>query len=122
MTRRQLNAAAAAALAACPATARLAAAPPAQAPTVDDLINLAEHGSDPNYYGRVLSECLAETGTVARDNGDGSISMYSPDGGWTWRKKTVLNSVRPVPAGLLQRFKPAQRGDGFPARILFNPL
>jgi hypothetical protein len=134
MTRRQILGAAAVLPAACgepfdwtqdrrsrTAAAAVPAAPFTD-PTVDDLINLAERGSDPQYYGQVLAECLAETGTVARDNGDGTISVYSPDAGRSWRKKTALNSVRPVPAGLLQRFKPAQRADGFPTGVPFRPL
>jgi hypothetical protein len=98
-----------------------ASAPPCGSPTVDQLINLAERGADPEYYGRVLAECLAETGTVAKDNGDGSISIYSPDRG-AWTKRTVLSAMRPVPAGLLQRFKPANRGDGFPSGMPYRPI
>jgi hypothetical protein len=115
MNRRQ-------ALAAAAVLPAAAAAPLSPDPTVDDLINLAERGSDPQYYGRVLAECLAETGTVAKDNGDGSISIYSPERLGAWTKRTVLSSVLPVPAGLLQRFKPANRRDGFPCGVPFRPL
>ena len=88
---------------------------------VDQLINLAEHGGDTIYYGRLLGICLAETGTVAKDNGDGTVSLYSPEDG-AWRKRTVRSSVRPIPVGLLTHVKQENRGADFPARVPFRPL
>ena len=133
MTRRQVTAAAAAALVAYPATAKLvassapfAAADPPTAPqtgpTVDQLINLAEHGGDTVYYGRVFGICLAQTGPIAKDNGDGTISTYSPEGGHSWRKRTVRSSLRPIPVGLLTHVKPENRGSDFPAGVPFRVL
>jgi hypothetical protein len=130
MTRRETLAAATAALAACPATAKILAsaqplgvadppAAPQTGPMVDQLINLAERGSDPEYYGRLLTICLEQTGTVAKDNGDGTISLYSPDHG-AWRKRTVRSSGRPIPADLLMHIKPANRGMDFPGRVPFR--
>ena len=124
MNRRTLLASAAAAPLAA-AAASVSAHPPAErhGPTVDDLINLAEHGGDPMYYGRLLGECLEETGMIAKDNGDGTISIYSAEfPREAWRKRTVLSSGRPIPAGLLQRFKQPNRGEDFPAGIPFRPL
>jgi hypothetical protein len=106
MNRRQLLSSAAAAPLAAAAVSVSAAPPPA--PTVGDLIDLAERGSDPLYYGRLLADVLDEIGSVAKDNGDGTISIYSPE--WpreAWRKRTVLSSATPIPAGLLPQLKPA---------------
>jgi hypothetical protein len=128
MTRRETIAAAAVALAACPATARVAAAQamdgpnqPQTGPMVDQLIQLAEHGGDTTYYGRLLAHCLEETGTVAKDNGDGTVSLYSPDRG-AWTKRTVRSSVRPMPVWLLTHVKRENRGQDFPAGTPFRPL
>ena len=117
MTRREIIASAA-----LPVAAAAAGYGSSGGLTVDDLINLAERGSDLNYYGAVLAECLDETGTVAKDNGDGTISIYSWERSGAWRKNTVLSSARPVPAGTIQRFKSANRGDGFPSGIPFRPI
>jgi hypothetical protein len=123
MTRRTVLTAA---VAAAPLAAALAADPPSQrqdGPTVDQLINLAEHGSSPQYYGRLLAACLEETGTIAKDNGDGTISLYSPeDRPGAWRKRTVRSSMQPIPADLVRHIKPANRGQDFPAGVGYTPL
>jgi hypothetical protein len=123
MTRRTILGIAAIA---APLAAALAAEPPRErtdGPTVDQLISLAEHGRDPHYYGRLLAACLEETGTVAKDNGDVTISLYSPDDHkGAWRKKTVRSSMRPIPADLLRHVKAANRGDEFPAGVGYTPL
>jgi hypothetical protein len=125
MTRREIlgAAAAGAALAAAPPAVADKPAAPQTGPMVDQLIQLAEHGSDPQYYGRLLAACLEQTGTIAKDNGDGTVSTYSPE--WpreAWRKNTVFGSGRPIPADLLKHIKPANRGMDFPAGIPFRPL
>jgi hypothetical protein len=120
MTRRDLLGAA---VAVAPFAVADPPAAPQSGPTVEQLINLAEHGPHSEYYGRLLADCLDQTGTVARDNGDGTVSLYSPE--WprsAWTKRTVSNSGRPVPAGLLIHVQPANRGEDFPSGVGFKPL
>jgi hypothetical protein len=117
MTRREILAAGAIA----PFATADPPAAPQTGPTVDQLINLVEHGNDQEYYGRLLTACLEQTGTVAKDNGDGTISNYSPDRG-AWRKRTVRSSQRPIPADLLSHVKRANRGMDFPAGVPFRDL
>ena len=82
-------------------------------PTMDQLINLAEHGADSRHYGRLLAEALAETGRIGTDNGDGTVSLYWAEmirentGGnsWAWRKDTVRSAEQPVPAAVLTQFR-----------------
>jgi hypothetical protein len=117
MTRREILAAGAIA----PFATADPPAAPKTGPTVDQLINLVEHGTEAEYYGRLLTACLEQTGTIAKDNGDGTISLYSPDRG-AWRKRTVRSSLRLIPADLLMHVKPANRGMDFPAGKPFRPL
>ena len=93
-------------------------------PTVDQLICLAKNGRDPEtkrYYGELLGACLLATGAVARDNGDGTITLYLPRvGGYVDR--VIRTSVRPIPPELLTHIKPANRGEGFPAGVGYTEL
>ena len=89
----------------------------AQAPTLDQLVNLAESGADTKYYSRLLGLYLARWGTIARSNEDGTISVYSPEPKKTWRRWTVADAQRVVPIDLARYFKPANRGEFFPANV-----
>jgi len=104
--------------------AALAAAPPVPAagPSMEQLINLAEHSSDRHYYGRLLMQALTETGRIADDNGDGTVSLYSAEANEAWRKETVSGSGRPIPASVLPHIRPANRGEDFPVGVPFEPL
>jgi hypothetical protein len=132
MTRREI-------LAAATAAPLAALARPAEAhdqhqyPTMQQLIALAESSpaeADRIYYGRVLAVALSETGRVANDNGDDTVALYEAEmvrdqGGvqsWAWSKNTVRGSLRPVPDNILPRFRPAQRGQFFPANVRYLPL
>jgi hypothetical protein len=104
---------------------------PKTGPSMEQLINLAEHGPDRQYYGRLLGEALAVTGRIANDNGDGSVSLYTAEliqntrGGpkhWAWRKETVSGSGRPMPAAVLPHIRAANRGEDFPAGVPFERL
>ena len=103
---------------------------PKTGPSMEQLISLAEHGPDRQYYGRLLGEALAVTGRIANDNGDGSVSLYTAEliesrGGpkhWAWRKETVSGSGRPMPAAVLPHIRAANRGEDFPAGVPFERL
>ena len=87
MTRREILSAATAAPIAALAVGSAAASPPHQAPTMQQLISLAESArsvADRTYYGRVLAEALSETGRIANDNDDDTISLYEAELSATW--------------------------------------
>ena len=91
---------------------------------------IAPAEADRIYYGRLLAQALAETGRIANDNGDDTVTLYEADlirnqGGvqsWGWNRNTVRGSLRPVPANMLPHFRPANRGQFFPANIRYQPL
>jgi hypothetical protein len=86
-------------------------------PTIEMLINLAEHGTYSCYYGQLLADALSETGRVAVYNGDGTISLYYAEmirerngtQSWAWRKETVRSVEQPIPDFVLKRFRPENR-------------
>jgi hypothetical protein len=127
MNRRDVAKAAVVALAACPATAKLVSAAPSkrQGPTIGSLINLAEHGSDSEYYGRLLKKALRYHSVIAVPQ-DNKVRIY-------WDSLNVFLACRNghfdaagpetlVSELLLEHYKPAQRGSDFPAGIPFRKL
>ena len=136
MTRRSAIGGLAAAAATAPLTALIRPADgkarPQTVPTMQQLIALAEAPaqSDRRYYGQLLAMALAETGRIANDNGDNTITLYEAElirdqGGvrsWGWTKNTVCCSLRPVPDNMLPHFRPANRGQFFPTNVRYQPL
>jgi hypothetical protein len=130
MTRREALGSAATAPLALAVFSVLGAAPERQLPTMDQLINLAEHGTRTEYYGAILAQALAETGRIAKENDNGTVTLYHAelvrerDGhqSWAWRRTTIRGSSELVPSELLPAFSPADRGDSFPADVPFHPM
>lgn len=97
-------------------------------PIMEQLIDLAENGDDTTYYGALLGEVLGKTGTVANDNGDGTISLYEVGSDTNhdaksraWRKRSVWASSLPIPGDVLPKIRPENRGEDFPAGVPFTP-
>ena|SRR5580692_1663308 len=128
MTRREIIASASAALAANAATARFADAKPtpiAEGPTVDEMITLAERGSldEQKYYGHLLGIYLSRFGSIARPGIDGTIAIYTPEPPeHGWRKRSIRDANRVVPADLAKYWRPANRGEEFPAGVPVETL
>ena len=58
--------------------------------TFAELIELAESIGHP--HGETLAKALLSEGRVARDNGDGTTSIYWSESDTAWSKETIRNA------------------------------